>query len=79
MTVDITAEKRVVGIKQTKKALSDGKVRSVIIARDAEKRVTAPLIELCEKLGVTISYADTMKELGSVCGIDVGAAVVALI
>ncbi len=77
--IDLGTGKRVVGIKQTKKALSDGVVRSVLIAQDAEERIVAPLVELCERSSVAVTYVDSMKELGSACGIDVGAAVVALI
>ena len=77
--IDLGTGKRVVGIKQTKKALSDGAVRSVLVARDAEERIIAPLVELCERSSVAVTYVDSMKELGSACGIDVGAAVVALI
>ena len=77
--IDLGTGKRVVGIKQTKQALSDGVVRSVLIAQDAEERIVAPLVELCERSSVAVTYVDSMKELGSACGIDVGAAVVALI
>ena len=54
-------------------------MRSVLIAQDAEERIVAPLVELCERSSVAVTYVDSMKELGSACGIDVGAAVVALL
>ncbi len=69
----------VVGLKQSKKAVKDGAAARVYVARDAEHRVIAPVLELCAASGVEVVEADTMKELGAACGIDVGAAVVAVL
>lgn len=65
---------KTVGTKQTLKAVRNGKVKMVFIARDAESRVMDPLIDLCKEKGLEIVYIDTMKELGDACKIDVGAA-----
>ncbi|MBZ4688692.1 MAG: large subunit ribosomal protein [Clostridia bacterium] len=69
-----SASFKTVGAKQTKKAINNGKVQVVFVARDAEARVTDPLIKLCKEKGLEIVYVDTMKELGEACKIDVGAA-----
>jgi large subunit ribosomal protein L7A len=69
----------VIGIKQVCKAINRGVVESVYVADDAEDRVMQPLKELCDKHGVTIVRIATMKELGSACGIEVGAAAAALL
>lgn len=73
------AKQIVVGTKQTIKTLENGTVREVYIAKDADQRVTAKVIQLCEKKEVKIGYVDSMKKLGKAAGIDVGAAVVAVI
>ena len=49
------------------------------IAADAERRITAPIYELCEAHNVPVTEVSTMKELGSAVGIAVGAAVVTVI
>ncbi|MDR0381108.1 MAG: ribosomal L7Ae/L30e/S12e/Gadd45 family protein [Oscillospiraceae bacterium] len=74
-----TAPKKTVGLKQTRKALVDGAAASVFVARDAEARVRQPVLALCEETGVPVFWADTMLELGRVCGIEVGAAVAAVL
>jgi large subunit ribosomal protein L7A len=74
-----TAPKKTVGLKQTRKALTDGAAKSVFVARDAEVRVRQPVLALCEETGVPVFWADTMEELGRACGIEVGAAVAAVL
>lgn len=70
---------KVVGIKQSKKVIRDGGAKSVFIAKDAEKRVTGPIYELCQSMNVAVNEVDTMQELGSAVGIAVGAAVVTVV
>lgn len=67
----------IVGTKQTLKKLESGLISEVFIASDADQRVTAKVVQLCEKSGVRVNYVDSMKELGKACKIDVGAAVAA--
>ena len=67
---------KVVGIKQSKKSVRDGQAVQVFIAEDAEKRITAPIVELCRQYGVEVVSVPSMKELGDAAGISVGAAVV---
>ena len=69
--------KKVVGIKQTLKAIKSGEARVVFIAKDADEAVTAPLINLAAEKQVEVLYVESMKELGKMCGIDVGAATAA--
>ncbi|MFO7263060.1 MAG: hypothetical protein A6D91_00640 [Bacillaceae bacterium G1] len=73
------ADQFVVGVKQTAKAIEQGRAKEVFIARDAEHRVVARVIELCQEAGLPITYVETMRELGAACGIDVGASAVAVI
>ncbi len=72
------AKNVIIGTKQTVKALKNGKATELIVAKDAEARVTAKAVELARELNIPVTYVDSMKELGKACGIDVGAATVAL-
>ncbi len=72
------ADNVVIGTKQTIKALEQGNAIEVIIANDADARVIHKVQLLAQKKGVPITTVDSMKKLGKVCGIDVGAATVTL-
>lgn len=69
----------VVGLKQLRKALKDGTVQKVFLARNAEPRLVEPMEALCREKGVPCIWVDTMAQLGTACGIDVGAAAAALL
>ncbi|MBP1736692.1 MAG: ribosomal protein L7ae [Oscillospiraceae bacterium] len=69
----------VVGAKQTKRAIADQKASLVLVAGDADPRVTEPIEALCREKRVPLETVPTMKELGNACGIAVGAAVAALL
>ena len=71
--------KKVVGAKQTAKAVEKGQASLVFLAEDADSRVIVPLREACARAGVTVQTVASMTELGKACGIDVGAAAVAII
>jgi len=76
---EIEKSQKVVGSKQVKKAVTKGTARTVFLARDAEPHITAPLIAMCQQHGVSVEMIETMIELGHACGIEVGAAAVALL
>lgn len=78
MLSELKTGAKVIGIKQTQRALKDGKLRLVFLAEDADSRVTEPLEALCRELGVEVKRVPHKKELGSVCGIAVSSAVVGL-
>ncbi|NMB38835.1 MAG: 50S ribosomal protein L7ae-like protein [Firmicutes bacterium] len=70
---------RLVGMKQTLRALETASVEAVYIAQDADQAVVRPIIEGCKELGVNVVYVETMAELGRACQIDVGAAVACIL
>ncbi|MCM3666907.1 50S ribosomal protein L7ae-like protein [Mesobacillus subterraneus] len=72
------AKKIIVGSKQTVKALKAGEVMELVIARDADAKVTAELLRTAREMNSAITYVDSMKKLGKACGIAVGAAAVAI-
>ena len=73
------AKHKSVGLKQTMKAIEQGKAQEVIIAKDADRKLAAKIVHYCNVNNVVFTYVDSMKKLGKACGIDVGAAVVALL
>lgn len=70
---------RAIGSKQTAKALTRDEAGTVFVARDAEERVVRDIIALSEQKGIEVVMVDTMAALGKACGIEVGAAAVAII
>jgi len=68
-----------IGTKQATKAVERGQAKEVVLAGDADPRLTSKMAALCKKAGVEVSYVDSMKLLGKACGIDVGTAMVAII
>lgn len=79
MLTELATDAKVVGAKQTKRALESGKAKLVFLASDADPRVTGPIAALCAEKGVSVRTDCSMKELGTACGIAVGCAVAAAV
>ena len=69
--------KRVVGVKQTRRAIQEGRAIRVYLAADADPMITDPLAALCEAAAIPVEGGKTLRELGRAVGIAVGAAAVA--
>ena len=79
MLSQLQTANKVIGVKQSKKAIREGAATLVYIALDAERRVVGPIYELCSETGTDVNEITTMAELGDAAGIDVGAAVVTVL
>lgn len=79
MTERLKQRDSVVGVKQVRRALNTSKIETVYIAEDAEEKVTKDIKKLCEEKQIPIISVDNMKKLGEACGIDINAAVAALL
>ena len=79
MLTELTAKDKVVGLKQTRRALAAGQAARVFLARDADPHITEPLEAICGLAGVPVEESYTMSELGSACGIAVGTAACAIL
>ena len=79
MLSQLSQAAKVVGVKQSKKAIRDGNAQTVFVADDAEQCVIRPIRELCSEMQVELVEVPTMVELGDAAGIDVGAAVVTIV
>lgn len=67
-----------IGTKQTTRLVEAGKAIEVFVAKDADPRMIQRIVHLCNKMGVRITYVESMKQLGKACGIEVGAAMAAV-
>ena len=76
---EIASCHKVVGIKQSGRALREGRVRKVFFACDADPMVLANLEVLCAEGNIPVEKDATMRELGLSAGIAVGASVIALL
>ena len=70
---------KVVGIKQVRRALKEGKACHVFLADDADPQLTDPIRAQCAEQKIPVEDGFSMKELGRACGITVDAAVAALL
>ena len=71
--------KKVVGFKQTRKAVRRGSAAAVFLAEDADPVMTGALAALCREHRVSVAPVSTMRQLGALCGIAVGACAAALL
>jgi len=77
--VDRLLGKKVIGIKQSVKSLKNGGGKILYVANDAQEDLLKPVVELANNMNIEIRHVESMKELGKLCGIDVGAAVALLL
>lgn len=77
--VDRLLGKKVIGVKQSTKSLKNGEGILLYVAKDADITLINSVILVAKEKGIEVKYIDTMKELGKLCGIDVGAAVALLL
>jgi large subunit ribosomal protein L7A len=66
---------RMAGLKQVQRALDAGKAAAVVLADDADDHIRRRIRARCLELGVQCLDGPTMAELGTLCRLDVGAAV----
>lgn len=75
----LNTARKIIGTKQLTKALRAGCVAVAYVADDADPLLREPLAAQCEAAGVPVVHILSMKELGRLCRIHVGAACAALL
>lgn len=70
---------RVVGTKQTLRALENNTVTKLYVANNAQKQVTLRVLEIAESKNIPIVFVETMEELAKACDVEVKTATAALI
>ena len=79
MLRELLNQPKVVGVKQSRRAIREGRAVRVLLAADADPALTQPLLGLGGQQGIETEEGFTMEELGRAAGIQVGAAVVAVL
>ena len=79
MLSELGSQEKVIGVKQSRKAIRDGRAKRVFLACDADPAITGPVAETCAAAGIPVEEGHTMAQLGQACRITVGAAVVAVL
>ncbi|WP_409968147.1 ribosomal L7Ae/L30e/S12e/Gadd45 family protein [Bengtsoniella intestinalis] len=79
MIEELASIDKVIGVKQSRKVLRDGRARKVYLACDADPAITQPIVEACQAQEVAVDMDYSLSQLGLACGITVGAAVVAVL
>ena len=62
-----------VGYKQAVRALAESNAEKIFIAEDCDDKMKNDLASLANEKNTPVTYVPTMKELGSMCEIEVGA------
>lgn len=75
----LSSKEKVVGLKQTVKAIKSDNAVRVYVAIDADEYIKASVREACSQKKLEITYINTMKELGEACGIDISASTAAIV
>lgn len=70
---------RTVGLKQSVKAIQNGRARTVYLADDADDAIRQEILSCCRQAGLTAETVPSKASLGKACGIECSAAVVALL
>lgn len=78
MIPELSGSSKVVGAKQAKRALKDGRAVRLYVAMDADPRLLQPLVQEAVNRRLPVQQVPSMRELGQSCGIAVGAAVAVL-
>lgn len=68
----------IIGTKQTIKAMNNGEVSELFIAKDANQQITNKVLDVAKRLNIPYVIVDSKKKLGKACKIDVGASTVAI-
>ena len=79
MLTELASQEKVIGVKQSRKAVREGRAKRVYLACDADPALTEPLLALCREHGVEADCSLTMQQLGRACGIAVPASAVAVV
>lgn len=73
MISDAQKQRMHIGYKQSLRAITDGSAEKLLVAVDCEERMSVPLKKAAADGNVPVDEIASMRELGTLCGIDVGA------
>ncbi len=73
----MNVRRKVAGLKQSLKAIRQGRAERVYLAEDADTFVSASVIDACKESGVPLEFVESKSALGKLCHVDVATAVAA--
>ena len=73
MISELASQEKVIGVKQSRKAIREGRAKRVYLA------ITEPVAASCAEAGIPVETDYTLSQLGQACRISVGASVVAVL
>ncbi|MDD7672635.1 MAG: ribosomal L7Ae/L30e/S12e/Gadd45 family protein [Clostridia bacterium] len=79
MITELASQEKVIGVKQSRKAIREGRAKRVYLACDADPAITGPIADSCGLAGIPMETGSTMAQLGQICRITVGASVVTVL
>ena len=79
MICELASQEKVIGVKQSRKAIREGRAKRVYLAYDADPAITDPVADGCAEVGIPVETGYTMAQLGQACRITVGASVVVIL
>ena len=79
MITELASQEKVIGVKQSRREIREGRAKRVYLAVDADPAITDPVADSCREAGIPVETGHTMAQLGQICRITVGASVVAVI
>ena len=79
MITEFASKEKVIGVKQSRRAIQEGRAKQVFLAVDADPAITGPVADSCFTARIPVESSHTMAQLGQACRITVGASVVALL
>jgi large subunit ribosomal protein L7A len=75
----LNTSSRLVGSRQVEKSISKGELRCVVVSFDADAHIRGRFIGLCKANDVEFIDGPSMKDMGNLCGIEVGACAVGIL
>jgi large subunit ribosomal protein L7A len=73
------ANRTTVGARETLRAITQGNVKAVFVADDAETHITVGILGACEDKSIPIIHVESMAALGKAAGVQVRSAVAAIL
>ena len=74
-----TAARKAVGTKEVLRALKANEAASVFVARDIDTFLYQKVTRACAEAAVQVNKVESNKELGKVCGLNIGCAAAAVL
>ena len=62
---------KVVGTRRLVRAILAGEIEEAFVAQDADLFILRQVRDACNKMGVRMTEAESMKALGEACGVEV--------